>query len=61
MLVCFYLWDASVCVSPHLWTQAVDLGGSHTNQLHALFIVGDGASQVGHLNEESKEKGTQWL
>lgn len=45
--------DALSC--PHLWTQAVDLGGSHPNQLDTFFIVGDGASQVGHLEQTNKK------
>ena len=36
----------------HLWTQAVDLGGGHAHQLHALLVIGDGAGQVGHLQKK---------
>ena len=34
----------------YLRAEGLQLGGSHTDQLHSILIVGDGARQVGHLN-----------
>lgn len=40
----------------YLGAKTLQLRCCHADQLHTLFIVGDGTSQVGHLKKEDSRK-----